>query len=549
VPSDAAPNIDVDIDVDVVVVGAGMAGLYMLHHLRAQGFSATVFEQGDGVGGTWFWNRYPGARCDVPSLEYSFGFSAELQQEWEWSEVFPGQEELEHYLNHVADRFDLRRDIRLSTRVVAAIFDEEHAVWTVTTENGEQHTSRFVVMATGCLSAPQLPTISGLDRFTGTIVQTSRWPREPVALAGQRVGVIGTGSSGVQTIPEIARIAGHLTVFQRTPTFTWPSHNGPLDPEVQRTTKAKYPELRRRQRKTVAGVTGQTGAIILQEPSDQSLAAASDEERQAVLAEKGWDASRAWNDISTNPAANEIACELYREMVRSTVTDPETAEALSPRDFPIGCKRPVVDTDYFATFNRDNVTLIDLRGGGIEEITETGIRANGDEFDLDVIVFATGFDAMTGALARIDIRGRAGRYLRDEWLAGPRTLLGLQTSGFPNFFTITGPGSPSVLANVMVGIEHHVEWIGACLEYLRAHDHATIEPSVDAQDAWVDHVNTVAKGTTMTAENCNSWYLGANIPGKPRVFLPYIGGLAAYITRAEAVAAADYEGFVMAGTN
>ena len=534
------------VDVDVVVVGAGMAGLYALYHFRELGFSAVVLEAGGGVGGTWYWNRYPGARCDVPSLEYSFGFSEELQQAWEWSEVFPGQEELERYFNHVADRFDLRRDIRLNTRVTAVTFDEDRSIWTVETEDGERITARFCVMATGPLSMPNVPDVPGRDTFRGQVIQTSRWPQGELDLAGKRVGLIGTGSSGVQTTPELAALAGHLYVFQRTPTFTWPSRNGPLAPEVQSAWKRDYAEMRRRQRETFGGVTGSTGAIILQMPGDKPILAATEAERIAMLDERGFDASRAWSDVATNPEANELGADLYRAMVQRTVTDPELAESLSPRGFPIGCKRPVIDSNYFETFNRDNVTLVDLRQGAIEKITATGIQTAQGGYELDVIVFATGFDAMTGALSRIDIHGRNGVALRDAWADGPRTYLGLQTVGFPNLFTVSGPGSPSVLANMVVCSEQHVEWIGACLAYLREHGFTTIEPGLEAQDAWVDHVNEVAQGTMYTASTCNSWYLGANIAGKPRVFLPYVGGLPAYIEKADAIAAGGYEGFTFA---
>ena len=531
---------------DVVIVGAGMAGLYALHHLRELGFSAIVLEAGGGVGGTWYWNRYPGARCDVPSLEYSYGFSEELQQDWEWSEVFPAQEELERYFNHVADRFDLRRDIRLNTRVTEATFDEDAATWTIRTDAGDRLTSRFCVMATGPLSVPNVPDVPGLETFGGQVLQTSRWPAGELDLAGKRIGLIGTGSSGVQTAPELAAMAGHLFVFQRTPTFAWPSRNGPLDAEVQAAWKRDYVERRRRQRESFGGVTGSTGAIILQEPGDTPILESTEEERLAMLKERGFDASRAWSDVARHPEANELGAELYREMVRRTVTDPERAEALSPRGFPIGCKRPVIGSGYFETFNRDHVTLVDLRRGGIEAVIETGIRTGQGHYELDVIVFATGFDAMTGALSRIDLRGRDGVALRDAWANGPRTYLGLQTAGFPNLFTVSGPGSPSVLANMVVCSEQHVEWIGECLTHLREHGLTTIEPTPAAQDAWVEHVNEVARGTMYTAPTCSSWYLGANVPGKPRVFLPYVGGLPAYIVRAEAIAAAGYEGFVLA---
>ncbi len=531
---------------DVVVVGAGMAGLYAVHHFRELGFSVVALEQGAGVGGTWFWNRYPGCRCDVPSLEYSYGFSEELEQEWEWTEVFPSQPEIERYLNHVADRFDLRRDIRLETKVVGAAYDETARVWAVETEGGDTITGRFLVMASGNLSVPQTPELPGLETFAGPVLYTSMWPRDGVDLSGQRVALIGTGSSGVQSTPELADMAAHLTVFQRTPTYTWPSYNGPLDPEVQRRTKEHYRELRVGQRANPGGVTGSTGAIILQTAEDRRILEVSEEERLAVLEELQWNASRVWFDALTNPEANELACELYREMVRRTVDDPEVAEALSPRGFPIGCKRPVIDTHYFETFNRDDVTLVDLRKGGIEAIDAGGIRTAQGYHEADVIVLATGFDAMTGALTRIDLRGRDGRLLRDVWADGPRTHLGLQVAGFPNLFTVTGPGSPSVLANMVVCIEQHIEWIGACLTRMRDRGQTEVETTVEAQDAWVDHVNAVAAPTMMTASSCNSWYLGANIPGKPRVFLPYVGGLNQYIARAEAVVADDYAGFVFA---
>ena len=530
-------------DVDVVVVGAGMAGLFALHHFRELGFSAIVLEAGDGVGGTWYWNRYPGARCDVPSLEYSYGFSEELQQEWEWSEVFPAQPELERYFNHVADRFDLRRDIRLNTRVTSATFDDEARTWAVETGQGDRFVARFVVMATGPLSVPNVPDIPGRDEFRGTVLQTSRWPDGDLGLEGKRIGLIGTGSSGVQTTPELAALADHLYVFQRTPTYTWPSHNGPLDPEVQEAWKRDYVECRRNQRRTFGGVTGSTGAIILAMPGERAILEATDEERLAMVDERGFDASRAWSDVARDPEANELGAELYREMVRRTVKDPELAESLSPRGFPIGCKRPVIDSSYFETFNRDDVTLVDLRKGGIERITETGIQTEQGHFELDVIVFATGFDAMTGALARIDVRGHDGAPLRDEWAAGPRTYLGLQVAGFPNLFTVSGPGSPSVLGNMVVSSEHHVEWIGACLVHMRERGHTTVEPTDDAQDAWVEHVNEIAQGTMFIAPTCSSWYVGANIPGKPRVFMPYVGGLPAYIDRVEEIVANDYEGF------
>ncbi len=533
-------------DLDVVIVGGGFAGIYALYHLRELGFSARVLETGDGVGGTWYWNRYPGARCDVPSLEYSYGFSKELQQEWEWTEIMPAREEIEEYLNHVVDRFDLRRDIQLGTRVTAATFDEERSRWLVETDAGDEFSAPFVVMATGCLSAPMLPDVPGRDSFEGLTLQTSLWPREGVDLTGLRVGLIGTGSSGVQATPEIAKDAAHLYVFQRSATYSFPAFRGMIDQELQRKFKENPEDFRRQQRAAFAGVAGFGGALGPAQPPERKILDTPWEERLEVLDEQGFWAARAWGDVFVDLEANEAGAELFREMIRRTVHDPDVAEKLSPRGYPIGCKRLVFGVDYYEAFNRDNVTLVDLRRGGIESITPTGIRTEQGEFELDVIIFATGFDAMTGALNRIDIRGRDGQLLRDAWAEGARTLLGLQSVGFPNLFTITGPGSPSVLANMVVGIEQHVEWVGDCLTYLRDHGLHTIEPTLEAQDAWVEHVTEVAQGTMYVAPTCNSWYLGANIPGKPRVFLPYIGGLPRYIERAEAVAAADYEGFALA---
>ena len=531
---------------DAVIVGAGLAGLYALHHLRELGFEALVFEAGDGVGGTWYWNRYPGARCDVPSMEYSYGFSPELEQEWDWTEVFPTQEELERYFNHVADRFDLRRDIKLSTRVTAATFDEAADRWLVDTDGGDHVSCRFLVMATGCLSAPLEPQIPGKETFAGRSVYTNAWPKDGVDFAGKRVGLIGTGSSGVQATPVIAEDAAQLVVFQRTPSYAWPAGNRPLDPELQREVKQQYRELREQQRQNFGGVVGTSGAIAVPLPRDVAILEASEEERLAAVDELGWAACRSWSDVLSDYDANEAGAELYREMVRRVIGDPDTADGLSPKNLAIGCKRPILHTDYYETFNLDHVSLVDLRRGPIEEVTPTGIRTAQGEYELDIIVYATGFDAMTGALDRIDIRGREGRLLRDAWADGARTFLGVQTAGFPNFFTVTGPGSPSVLANMVVCAEQHVELIAAMLVYVREHGHATVEPTPEAQDAWVEVVNQAAVGTMYTAPNCNSWYLGDNIPGKVRVFLPFVGGLNTYIEHCERVVAADYEGFAFA---
>jgi cation diffusion facilitator CzcD-associated flavoprotein CzcO len=535
-----------DLDADVVVVGAGMSGLYALKVLRDRGLRTIVLERAPGVGGTWYWNRYPGARCDIPSLEYSFGFDPDLEQEWVWTEHFASQPEIERYLNHIADRYDLRRDIRLSTSVTAATFDEGSDTWVFDTDRGERLRSRFAVMATGGLSAPNRPSWPGLETFAGEIVQTSLWPEDGVELEGKRVGIVGNGSSGVQAIPELARVAEHLTVFQRTAAFTWPSRNQPLRDEEQAAVKARYRQLRQEQFASFSGTAMTTGAVIFTFATENlRILDSTPEEREIALEEHGFSACRIWSDTATDFEANEMAVELFREMVRRTVKDPEVAESLSPRGYPLGCKRPVLDSDYFETFNRDNVSLVDLRKDPIEEVTPTGIRTANRFVELDVLVFATGFDAMTGALTRIDVRGRGGRMLRDDWADGPRTYLGVAMAGYPNLFNCVGPGSPGVLATYPPQIELQVGWIARFLSYLVDQGHTRAEATVDAQEQWTEHVNTVAEGTMFTAPSCNSWYNGQNIEGKPRVFLPYLGGLPRYMERCDDVAANGYEGFAL----
>lgn len=525
--------------VDAIVVGAGFAGLYALHRLRGLGFSVRVLEAGDGVGGTWYWNRYPGARCDVESLDYSYSFSDELQQQWRWTERYASQPEILAYINHVADRFDLRRDIRLATRVTAAVFDEATNRWTIETDRGERFGARFCIMATGCLSDAQVPDIPARETFAGRWYHTGRWPHDGVDFTAQRVAVIGTGSSAIQSIPIIARAAAHLFVFQRTPNYSVPAHNGPLDPEYERRVRANYAEFRRQARESRVG--------FVVERSGESALAVHDEERRREY-EKRWGRgglgfSATYADLLTNQAANDTAAAFFREKIRSIVRDPAVAETLTPRDYPLGTKRLCVDTDYYATFNRDNVTLVDLRKTPIVAITPKGVRTSDREYAVDSLVFATGFDAMTGALLKIDIRGRGGRTLAEKWAAGPRTYLGLAVAGFPNLFTITGPGSPSVLSNMIVSIEQHVDWIADCLAYLRARGHATIEATIEAEDAWVTHVNEV--GHTTLYPLARSWYMGANVPGKPRVFMPYVGGVGVYREKCDAVAAAGYAGFTL----
>jgi cyclohexanone monooxygenase len=540
-------------NVDVVVVGAGFSGLYALYRFRKLGLSVRVIEAGDGVGGTWFWNRYPGARCDVPSIEYSYGFSDELQQSWRWSETMSEQPEILAYLEHVADRFDLRRDITFSTRVVSATFDDASATWTVGTDAHELITCRFCVMATGCLSIPLEPDIAGIGDFEGTLVYTNRYPREGIDLAGKRVAIVGTGSSGVQAVPVVAAQAAHLTVFQRTAVFTLPVNNRDLSEEAVEAAKERYGEIRAKQKTSMAGFsfvglpdganTG-LGRLSFSNPTDK-IVDFTPEERQARIDEKGLGALYSWADVLTDPEANELACELYRNHVRRVVHDPDTAEALCPKDYPLGCKRQVLDTGYYETFNRDNVSLVDLCSTPIEAITARGIRTAAAEHPFDVIILATGFDAMTGALLSVDVRGVGGRSLADKWAAGPRAYLGLQSAGFPNLFLVTGPGSPSVLSNMTVSIEQHVDWITDCVSYLIEHDLSTIEPAEEAEDAWIERVNHIASKTMYTRPSCSSWYLGANVPGKPRIFMPYVGGVGEYRRQCDEIVEAGYEGFIL----
>jgi cyclohexanone monooxygenase len=526
-------------DVDVLIVGAGFAGLYMLHRVRELGLRGHVVEAGGGVGGTWYWNRYPGARCDVESMEYSFGFDDDLQQEWEWSERYAPQPEILRYAEHVADRFDLRRDITFDTKVTAAAFDDATTTWTVDTDGPLALRASFVVMATGCLSSANIPDLPGAGSFAGPSYHTGRWPHEGVDFTGQRVAVIGTGSSAVQSIPVIAEQAAHLTVFQRTATYTVPAWNGPLDPIAVKETKAHYGELRAANRRMFSAF----GGLI---PRRDRAALEVTEAERVEEYERRWQLGglpflAAFNDLLVDPAANETARAFVVGKLHEIVEDPVVAERLTP-DQVIGCKRLCVDTGYWATFNRPNVELVDLRETPIEAITPTGIRTSAGEHPVDVLVYATGFDAMTGALARIDIRGRDGRPLADAWAAGPRTYLGLMSAGFPNLFLVTGPGSPSVLANMIEAIQQHVEWIAACLAHLRDHGLRSIEATVEAQDAWVDHVNAVAGGTLFPT--CSSWYLGANVAGKTRVFMP-LAGFPAYVDQCDEIVAAGYRGFTL----
>ena len=524
---------------DAIVVGAGVGGLYAIYRLRKLGLRVRAFEAGDGVGGTWHWNRYPGCRCDVESMEYSYSFSDELQQEWHWPERYGTQPEILRYINHVADRFDLRRDIEFNTRVKDAVFDSKTNTWTVTTDKGTAASAQFCIMATGNLSTPRTPNYPGLPSFTGKWYHTGLWPHAGVDFTGLRVGVIGTGPSGVQSIPIIAKQAKHLYVFQRTANFSLPARNAPMDPNKERAHKAHYPERRRAAFDTPFGIAGYP-------PPVRSALDATEEERRRAYEAKWADGGSisflySFTDLLVSKESNETASEFVRRKIRATVKDPKTAELLCPNDHPIGTKRLILDTDYYETYNRGNVTLVDIRSKPIEEITPTGLRTSDTDYALDAIVFATGFDAMTGAMKEIDIHTDAGMSIREKWAHGPRTYLGLMIAGFPNLFMITGPQSPGVKSQMILACEQHVDWIADCMEYLRAHGYSRIEAEAGAEDAWVRHNNEVANRTLYPL--ANSWYVGANIPGKTRVFMPYVGGVTAYKKKCDEVAANGYEGF------
>jgi cyclohexanone monooxygenase len=525
---------------DVVVVGAGFAGMYMLHKLRGLGLSARAYEQGGDVGGTWYWNRYPGARCDVESMQYSYSFSDELQQEWDWSERYAPQPEILKYANHVADRFNLRSDIQLDTRVDRAVFDESASSWQVTTSDGNTVTAKHIVLATGCLSNARMPDIKGLADFKGKVYHTGHWPHERIDFTGRRVGVIGTGSSAIQSVPIIAEEASHLTVFQRTANFSIPARNAALSAQERQSWRADYPEIRRKARE-------ETRNGIFTEVPDRGALDDGDNERRARYEQRwargGLTFMSVYNNLALDKAANDTAADFVRDKIAEIVKDPRTAKLLQPNNHPIGTKRICIDSDYFATFNRPNVTLVDIKSNPIEEILPNAVRAGGKDHQVDALVLATGFDAMTGSVAKIELRGRQGQTLNQKWAEGPKTYLGLMSAGFPNLFIITGPGSPSVLSNMIVSIEQHVDWITDCLAYMRDRGVDAIEAEREAEDKWVAHVNEVAH-TTLYPQ-ANSWYMGANIPGKPQIFMPYIGGVGAYRQICNDVAARGYEGFAM----
>jgi len=526
---------------DALVVGAGFAGLYQLHALRDRlGLSVRVLEAGHDLGGTWYWNRYPGARCDSESHAYRYFFSRELYQAWESSERYPGPEEIRAYLDFVARKLELRRDIQFNSRVVAASFDERSSRWQVETQSGERFSADFLVAAVGCLSAANVPAIEGLADFQGEWYHTGQWPHEGVDFAGKRVGQIGTGSTGIQAAPVIAQSALHLTVFQRTANYSVPARNAPLTPEFRRWARENFDEIRAVARSTVNGHAFRI--------SEQNVADVTPEEREKIY-QAAWDYGglqfrAAFHDLVTDRTANATAAEFIKARIRAVVRDAATAEALADIDHPYAAKRPPIDSDYFETFNRPNVSLVDLRKDPIERVTARGIRTRSREHALDVIVFATGFDAVTGPLFRMNIRGRGGRSLREDWKAGPETYLGLQVPGYPNLFTITGPGSPSVLTNMPVAIEQHVEWITDCIGFLRREGIATIEASADAAKRWGREVDEAARATVLWDAK-HSWYFGANVEGKPRVFMPYAGGMHRYAKTCAGIAERGYEGFVM----
>jgi cation diffusion facilitator CzcD-associated flavoprotein CzcO len=527
-------------EMEAVVIGAGFAGMHMLWRLKQLGMKTRVLEAGGDVGGTWYWNRYPGARCDTESVEYSYAFSEALQQEWHWTEKYAAQPEILTYANHVADRFELRKDIQFDTRVVSAVYDEQRLLWVIETDRGDCFEAKYCITATGCLSAPNFPAIPGIDDFQGERYHTGRWPHEGVSFKGKRVGIIGTGATGIQAIPMIAREADHLYVFQRTANYTLPARNCPLDPGEERAMKARYSEHREQQRNSQA-------AQRAHPPEGPRALDWTPDERERHF-EWRWNQGGqtimiTYADLMTDERANKTVAEFVHGKIRRIVKDPVVAEILCPKGYPMGAKRLSLDTNYYETYNRSNVTLTDIKASPIERITPTGLRTREADFCFDALIFATGFDAVTGPLTRIDVRGKGGRSLKDTWTSGPRSYLGLMVAGFPNLFTITGPGSPSIIANVIFSIDQHVDWIGDCIGRLRERSIDSIEATEAAQDAWVRHVREVANATLFP--KADSWYVGANIPGKPRVFLPYVGGLGNYRRKCLEIAAVGYEGFVL----
>jgi cation diffusion facilitator CzcD-associated flavoprotein CzcO len=521
--------------VDAVIIGAGFAGLFMLHELRERGYSTKVFEAGDGIGGTWHWNRYPGARCDIESMQYSYSFSDELQQQWHWSERFAKQPEILCYLNHVADKFDLRKDIQLETRVTSIIYDEDLSQWTIATNRNDRISAKFCILATGCLSIPRDPKMKGLDQFKGNVYSTSNWPKDDISFVNRRVAVIGTGSSGAQCIPIIANEATHLYVFQRTPNFIIPSDNKSFDTEYEEDWKSKYNQRRRQMLETSAGIFSDCD-------NDSSTVNMTDNERfEAAWKKGGFLFFTTFQGRLNDKAISEIISSFIHGKIREIVKDPTVAEALSPHDHLFGTKRPCFVSQYYETFNRDNVTLVDIHNKNIDEITTTGIQIEDKYYEVDDIVLAIGFDAITGSMLNIDIRGRSGKTLQEKWAIRPRALLGMMIVGFPNLFTIAGPGSPIDLTNMIPHIEENVKWIIKCIEHLKIHNIDSIEPTVDAQNAWVDHVDMVANQILCSTGNFQ--HNDSNIREKSSAFMRYAGGLHNYLKMCEKVAMHGYKQF------
>jgi len=521
---------------DVIIIGAGVTGLYQLYRLRQLGLSVRVFEDGGGVGGTWYWNRYPGARFDSESYTYGYSFSEELLQEWDWKEHFPGQPENERYLNYVADKFDLRRDIRLNSRVASAVYDEAENIWQIQMEDGHRARAQFLITAVGILSARYIPDFAGLESFKGDWCHTGNWPQEGMDLAGKRVGVIGTGATAVQLITEIAKEVGHLTVFQRTANYCVPLRNGPIDPATQRKIKASFPELFK--------LCSETPTSFMYHFDPRSALEVSPEERLAQYEElwaepgfKKWLAN--FQDIMTPGEANEDYSEFVRNKIRERVKDPVVAEKLVPKDHPFGSKRVPCESGYYEVYNRDNVLLVDVREAPIERITPKGVKTSDAEYELDVIIFATGYDAVTGSLTRIDIRGEGGQTIKDKFAEGPRTYMGIQTAGFPNLFTINQAAS----GNFTRGCEPIVEWVSECIDYMREKDFTRIAATPEAEEAWVQHVAEATAGTLRT--KADSWFIGANIPGKARALLLTPDSAPVYRAKRDEVAANGYEGFLL----
>ena len=526
-----------NVDVDVVVVGAGFSGLYLLYRLRKAGFSTRVFERGGDVGGTWYWNRYPGARCDVESLQYSYSFDEQLQQDWHWPEKFSAQPDILAYANHVADRFNLKKDIEFNIEVKASRFDENLKTWKITTNTGEEIDAQYFIMATGCISTTQIPNIKGLSDYVGNTFHTGDWPHEEVDFSGQSIAVIGTGSSGIQSIPVLAKQAKKLTVFQRTPNYSIPSQNEPMTKKYERSWKDVYSERRKEMRYSAHG--------SLKDLNDVPALSVDEDQRQELYTKRwaigGTGFLGSFNDLLTNADANYTAAEYVRQQIKRVVKDKETAEILCPRSYPIGTKRICIDTGYFETYNRENVKLVDISKKPIQRLVTDGIIVDDQLYPFDSIIFATGFDAMTGSIFNVDIKGRDGLALKEKWNAGPKTYLGLMSASFPNLFMITGPGSPSVKSNMIMSIEQHVDLVIETLLSMRRKGLSVVEPELEAENKWVDHVQEVANKTLFP--QANSWYMGANIPGKPRLFMPYIGGVGAYREICEEIVANNYRGF------